>query len=105
MKFIIFFYLLINIGYAFIQKPIQKKMRLQDNYFDNDLVNGLGIVILSLPSLMKEGGNCKVDDDCPFIMRCCKVGTKNYCCSPNNFISVDLAYNKQFISKNETTKI
>ena len=53
---------------------------------------------------MKEGGNCKKDDDCPLIMRCCKVGTNNYCCSPNNFVYLEYADNKQFISTN-TSKV
>jgi hypothetical protein len=100
-------FLLLSILYicnCFITKPITKKIKLQDNYFNNDLVNGLGIVILSIPTIMKEGGNCKKDDDCPLIMRCCKVGTNNYCCSPNNFVYLEYADNKQFISTN-TSKV
>jgi hypothetical protein len=95
---------IICIANSFISKPIQKKIKLQDNYLNNDLVNGLGIVILSIPTIMKEGGNCKKDDDCPLTMRCCKVGANNYCCSPNNFVYLGYADNKQFISTN-TSKV
>lgn len=102
---ILLYLLLLQLGYAFIRTQNKKvKIKLQDNYLNNDLVNGLGIVILSIPAIMKEGGNCKKDDNCPLIMRCCKVGTNNYCCSPNNFVYLGYADNKQFISTN-TSKV
>ena len=102
---ILLYLLLLQLGYAFIMTQNKKlKIKLQDNYLNNDLVNGLGIVILSIPAIMKEGGNCKKDDDCPLIMKCCKVGTNNYCCSPNNFVYLEYADNKQFISTN-TSKV
>lgn len=78
----------------------QKKNVLYDNYLDNDLINGLGIAIIILPSLLKEGGGCYKDEDCPFIMKCCKVGSNNFCYSPNNFISVDLTYISNNLTKN-----
>ena len=84
---------------------MSKKNVLYDNYFNNDLINGLGIAIVTLPSLLKEGERCYKDEDCPFIMKCCKIGSNNFCCSPNNFISLDLAYNKQFISNNQTKNL
>lgn len=40
---------------AFVNIPkLSKKNVLYDNYFNNDLINGLGIAIVTLPSLLKE---------------------------------------------------
>ncbi len=101
-----FLFLLLTCVSAFVNIPkMSKKNVLYDNYFNNDLINGLGIAIVTLPSLLKEGERCYKDEDCPFIMKCCKIGSNNFCCSPNNFISVDLAYNKQFISNNQTKNL
>ena len=102
---ILLYLILLQFGYGFVMTQNKKtKLKIQDNNFNTDLINGIGILAFSLPSLLKEGQRCIKDDDCPFIMRCCKVGTNNYCCSPNNFISVDLAYSEQFISTNTTSK-
>ena len=102
---ILLYLILLQFGYAFVRTQNKKtKLKIQDNNIDTDIINGIGIIIMSLPTLMRQGGNCKNDDDCPFIMRCCKLGINNYCCSPNNFVSVDLAYIEQFISTNTTSK-
>lgn len=75
----------------------------------NHIVKGLGFVILTTPTFMKEGDKCNHDDDCPNIMRCCQVATRKYCCTPNNYINLEPAYIKQYIEpdieNNEKIKI
>ena len=40
-------------------------------------------------------------------MRCCEIGLNKFCCSPNNYIKLELAYQKQGIEthlKNDDKK-
>lgn len=84
---------------------IMENMELIDNIeFNEDLnniVTTMGIVGYLLPQMRKNKQFCNVDDDCPLIMRCCKVGSKNYCCSPNAYIKLDLAYTHKIIEDDE----
>ena len=63
----------------------------------NQIVKGLGFVILTTPNFMKDGEKCNIDDDCPNIMRCCQIANRKYCCNPNNYINLEPAYIKQYI--------
>jgi len=105
MRILLLFLLCSN---AFIKTPIKKKIniKLYDTYLDNDLINGLGIVAVTIPVFINQHkGNCNIDNDCPLMQRCCKVGENKYCCNPNNYLNIDYAYNKQFISYNTTKKL
>ena len=69
-----------------------------DIAFNNDLHNilcSVGTLGYLLPKFMKNNEICNTDDDCPLIMRCCEVGLKKYCCTPNNFVQTNLAYMKE----------
>jgi len=43
---------------------------------DNELTK-LTSLILLIPTVTRHNDNCKTDNDCPLIMRCCEVGIKN----------------------------
>ena len=53
------------------------------------------ITILSLPIIYRNEENCKIDDDCPHIMKCCQIGFYKYCCTPNNYIKLEPLYDTQ----------
>ena len=38
---------------------------------------------------------CNTDDDCPDIMRCCEIGLRKYCCTPNNFVKLSFSFENQ----------
>lgn len=93
---------------AFVNVLIKSKKcnKLCDTYLDYELMNGLGIAVITIPKFIKhKTGNCNIDNDCPWMQRCCKVGDNKYCCNPNNYLNVDYAHNKQISSYNTTEKI
>ena len=63
------------------------------------LYTTIGLSIISLPIIFKNRENCIDDNDCPFIMRCCKLGIEYYCCSPNNYINLEPLYLYNTIQK------
>lgn len=76
-------------------KSNELKFTNADYEFNNDLnyiVTSIGFMGYFIPKLLRKREMCIIDDDCPLIMRCCKVGKQNYCCTPNNFVKMDLAY-------------
>ena len=77
-------------------------LRVQDvefNNYLNDVLVSIGTLGYFLPRYFKQEKSCREDDDCPDIMRCCEVGIKKYCCSPDNYIKLklNLAFQNQTI--------
>jgi len=106
MRVLLFFLLLCSDAFRKSSIVPRRCNKLSDTYLDNDLINGLGIVAITVPQIIKQyNGNCNIDNDCPLMQRCCKVVDKKYCCNPNNYLNIDYAYNKQFMSYNTTKKI
>ena len=104
MRILLFFLLC---SHALRKIPIKpmRNSKLLDTYLDNDLINGLGIVAITVPNIIRQQNqNCNTDNDCPWLQRCCKIGDNRFCCNANNFLYIDYAYNKQFISYNTTEK-
>jgi hypothetical protein len=64
---------------------------------NNDIIKVFGLILLSLPIIYRNNDKCNVDDDCPYIMKCCQIGNVNYCCTPNNYIKLEYAYIKNYI--------
>lgn len=85
-----------NINYKNNLKIISNE-NISENIFNT---NTLALLFIMLPYIYKNGENCNTDDDCPHIMRCCKIGTDNYCCTPNNYIKLEYAYIKNYIKNN-----
>ena len=105
MRLLLFFLLC---SHAFRKIPIKsmRNTKVLDTYLDNELINGLSIVAVTIPAFINQHkGNCNIDNDCPLMQRCCKVGENKYCCNPNNYLNIDYAYNKQFISYNTTKNL
>ena len=76
-------------------------LRIQDvefNHYLNDVLVSVGAIGYFLPKYFKQEKICKIDDDCPDIMRCCEIGQKKYCCSPNNFVKMNLAFPNKEVS-------
>ena len=76
-------------------------LRIQDvefNNYLNDVLISIGTIGYFLPKYFKQEKICKIDNDCPDIMRCCEVGPKKYCCSPNNFVKMNLAFSNKEVS-------
>tara|TARA_B100001287_G_scaffold276446_1_gene287290 strand:- start:5648 stop:6001 length:354 start_codon:yes stop_codon:yes gene_type:complete len=97
--------------FSFISIPLNRlQMDNADIEFNNMLNNMLTSITTIgyfLPKLLKHNEKCENDDDCPFIMRCCEIGLNKFCCSPNNYIKLELAYQKQGIEthlKNDDKK-
>ncbi len=89
--------------FSFLTLPIQNVLRLNnvvrmnnvDVDFNQDLnyiVTSIGAIGYILPKLLRNNEICNTDDDCPLIMRCCEVGIKKFCCTPNNFVKIELSY-------------
>ena len=79
---------------AFLVLPIQRF------YVNNDIVDQLTNytpLLILIPRIMRHNEICKTDNDCPLIMRCCEVGTNKFCCTPNNFVKMNLAYQDEKI--------
>lgn len=57
----------------------------------------LSPILLLIPKMFKHNEICEKDDDCPLVMRCCQIGEKKYCCTPNNFVKMSLAFQDQEI--------
>ena len=53
----------------------------------------------TIPFIFRNRDNCEDDEDCPFIMKCCIIGLEKYCCSPNNYIKLEPAYNYATVPK------
>lgn len=89
--------------FCFISIPSRiVKIEQPDIDFNNSLNNILSTLTAIgyiLPKILKNNEICDVDEDCPLIMRCCEVGKKKYCCSPNNYIKLNLAYQEQNIDQ------
>ena len=85
-----------NINYKNNLKIISNE-NLNMNY---NIYDTIALLFVMLPYIYKNGENCNTDDDCPHIMRCCKIGTYNYCCTPNNYIKMEYAYIKNYIKNN-----
>lgn len=82
---------------AFLALPLQK---FQVN--NNDILEyiyKLPTLVLLIPTVTRHNDNCKTDDDCALTMRCCEVGKKRYCCTPNNFVKMSLAYQNEEIKQ------
>lgn len=75
------------------------KINLFDNNIntDNYLDKIFFVSLLSLPIIYRNGEKCNLDEDCPHIMKCCQIGNLKYCCTPNNYIKLELAYVKNYI--------
>ena len=76
-------------------------LRVQDvefNNYLNDVLVSISALGYILPKYFKQEKICKEDDDCPDIMRCCEVGIKKFCCSPNNYVKLNFAFQNQQIS-------
>lgn len=56
-------------------------------------------LIGTIPFIFRNRDNCEVDEDCPFIMKCCIIGLEKYCCTPNNYIKLEPAYNYATVRK------
>tara|TARA_B100000035_G_scaffold315367_1_gene335535 strand:- start:1262 stop:1579 length:318 start_codon:yes stop_codon:yes gene_type:complete len=89
--------------FSFLTLPIQNvrqinnvvRMNNVDIEFNQDLnyiVTTIGAIGYFLPKLLRNNEICDVDDDCPLIMRCCEIGKTKYCCTPNNFVKMELSY-------------
>ena len=89
--------------FSFISIPFNKlKIEQSDIDFNdalNNVLTSVTVIGYFIPRLLKNNERCVTDDDCPFIMRCCEIGLSKYCCSPNNYIKLDLAYQKQEIQQ------
>ena len=87
--------------FSFLAFPIRNLRILDDINFNENLNNvlcSLGTIGYFIPKILKkEEKICDVDDDCPLVLRCCQIGKKKYCCSPNNFVKMDLAYSKEHV--------
>jgi hypothetical protein len=86
--------------FSFLTLPLQNFRIAENAEFNNELHNVLctiGTLVYFVPKIMKNNEICEKDDDCPLIMRCCQVGIKKYCCTPNNFVKMDLAYQEKKI--------
>ena len=82
---------------AFLALPVH---RFEVNKDIADYFAELTPLLVLLPTFVRHNEICKTDEDCPLIMRCCEVGTNKYCCTPNNFVKMNLAYQDQEIKKN-----
>jgi len=81
---------------AFLALPLQK-FQVNNEIVDN--ISKLASLVLIIPTVTRHNDNCKTDDDCALIMRCCEVGKKRYCCTPNNFVKMSLAYQNEEINQ------
>lgn len=81
---LIFAFLALPVNFKLIQN-INKDINTENI---NSIITTIGTAGILAPTLLKHNEICKTDDDCPLIMRCCKIINKNYCCSPNNFVHV-----------------
>lgn len=77
-------------------KPLYSQLNIDDDSLTT-IANGVGLMTLYLPTIMRHNEACSTDEDCPFIMRCCELGQHNFCCTPNNYIKLSYAYSNQFI--------
>ena len=73
----------------------------KSDQIDGDFINGVGIIILTIPMMFKKGEQCKIDNDCPSIMRCCQIGKTNFCCSPHNYIKIETSYVNEYLKIND----
>lgn len=86
--------------FSFLALPLNKVNIVDDIEFNNNLNNivcSIGAAGYLIPKFLRKDEICETDDDCPLIMRCCQVGKSKYCCTPNNFVKMDLAFSKQHI--------
>lgn len=65
------------------------------NINNHNYTNLLGLTFLMLPFIYRNGEDCYDDNDCPHFMRCCQIGLLKYCCTPNNYIKLELTYLKK----------
>ena len=84
---------------AFFTFPLQR-LQVANNDFVDYLTN-LTPLMLMIPTLCRHNDNCEKDDDCALIMRCCEVGVKKYCCTPNNFVELKPSYLPEAISESK----
>lgn len=85
---------------AFIISNNKKITKLYLHQEDiNNFATFTGIILLARPFYIKRKG-CQTHHDCPFIMKCCGIGSTNFCCNPNNFIKLNYAYAFQQIQNN-----
>ena len=85
---------------SFLTIPMRDIRIINDVNFNENLHNvlcSLGAMGVLIPKILKKDEICEVDDDCPLIMRCCQVGKKKFCCTPNNFVKMDLAFSHEYI--------
>ena len=102
MRLILLIFLIVcSDGFRIRIHKRSNKLLLFETHFDNEMINGISVILMTMPHLIKaKNGNCDRDEDCSSIQRCCKIGYKKYCCDPNNFIYLDYAFNKEYISPN-----
>ena len=87
--------------FSFLSLPL-KNVRIEQTDVDfnnalNSVVTTVGAIGYFVPKLLRNNEICRTDDDCPLIMRCCEIGIKKYCCTPNNFVKMSLAFQDQEI--------
>lgn len=81
--------------FSFLALPINRFNIADDIEFNNNLNNivcSISAIGYILPKFLKKDEICETDDDCPLIMRCCQVANSKYCCTPNNFVKMDMAF-------------
>ena len=86
---------------AFLALPLQR-LQVANNDFVVYLAN-LTPLLLLIPTMSRHNEICKTDDDCPMIMRCCEIGEDKYCCTPNNFVKMNYAYQNKEINSHINT--
>ena len=81
--------------------PIFKNSLLQNvvnqeiNENVKNIANFMSYIVLILPNIYRNGDLCQEDDDCPHVMKCCQLGVKQFCCSPDNYIKIVPFYFKK----------
>ena len=87
---------------AFLAIPLER-LQVANNDFVDYLTN-LTPLMLLIPSITRHNDECERDEDCALIMRCCEVGVKKYCCTPNNFVKLKSSYLPEAISESKNDK-
>tara|TARA_B100000424_G_scaffold271494_1_gene274468 strand:- start:764 stop:1060 length:297 start_codon:yes stop_codon:yes gene_type:complete len=93
------FYLLFILPF-FRNTLVQNVVNQEINENAKNVVNFMSYIVLLLPNIYRNNDLCEQDKDCPHIMKCCQIGIKKFCCSPNNYIKIVPFYFKKTIENN-----